>query len=219
MNAVRTLALGLLMAACTDATPPDRIATYSFAIDCGTGVCTDSAGSSLRLIFRWPREELPVRVWVQPNVGLTQAVEDAVAAWNESVLYGEFLAVMERDSVHADVTVIRLPGESFGTTLGDTPLECRGGASIQVALDTTIALPFRTAIAPRLGARPDQLEDCFHVVAMHVLGHAFGLLLESPTAGDVMYTRPTAGQLSMADVATFNLLYHTAPTVRIPPRP
>jgi len=51
----------------------------------------------------------------------------------------------------------------------------------------------------------------------HELGHALGLFLHSSDPDDLMYGRPTADALSPRDVATLQTLYHSAPTVRLPP--
>lgn len=211
-------ALFAVVVACTEATPPARATSYSFTIDCAVpDVCTSAADSALRLIFRWSPDALPVRVWVEPMGDLPLFVQRGMAAWEQTSLYGEFRTLLVGDSASADVIVALGTPE---TATGDTemaPLDCRGQTDIQIGLDTAIILPFRVTLVPRLGASGTEVDACYHTVALHEMGHAFGLLLHSDETTDVMHARPTVTLLSRRDIATFVQLYHTTPTVRLPP--
>lgn len=211
----------LLGVACSDVTPPDRSAAYAFTIDCGVpGTCTEAADPSLQLTFRWPAAALPVRVWVEPGGDLEEAVRRAAELWQASLLYRELAIVVVADSAAADARVRMRAPEIFGGT-GADGVNCQGVTFINIDTDTTtgapvIALPFQTAVTPRLGAQENELRECTFGTALHELGHVLGLLLHSPADSDIMHRPPRLTVLSAADVATLTLLYHTPPTVGIP---
>jgi len=215
---IRRLVPLMAALACTEALPPERSDTYSFTIDCSIpDVCRPEADAELRLIFRWTADAMPVRVWVEPQGDLPQQVRAGIRLWESALLFGEFRAVVVSDSMRADVIVRRRDAEEAGGINGEGPPSCFGRTEVGVALDTTIVLPFRVRVIPRLGAVIQEVEDCLQTVVAHELGHTFGLLLHSPAETDLMHARPALTELSPADLATFAQLYHTQPTVRLPP--
>ena len=195
----------LLLAACADATPPERPQPYGFGIP---------YDQNLTLVFHWTPASLPVRIWVQSQNDIPHHVRNAIDEWERHARYGEFRAQLVDDSTRADVIVSAGRDDSMPQT-GE--LACGGVTRIEVNLDTTISLPFHTRLDVRVGATQDATTTCLAAVAMHELGVTLGMFLPSPDSGDVMYPRPTATQLSARDDATFRALYHTAPTVRLPP--
>jgi predicted Zn-dependent protease len=203
MRRAAVLAFLPLVAACEVAAPPERPAPYEFTIRLSNG---------FPLVFRWPAASLPVRVWAEPALYLDGYAAEALALWGSGILYAEFSGTMVRDSATADI-LIRL-GEPEPP--GPANHACRSWTFINVGLDTAIILPFRTVIAPRVGASSGDLDTCMRWAVAHELGHAFGLFLESDDSGDLMYPVPAPGGLSARDVATLEELYHTAPTVRLP---
>lgn len=203
MRAAAALALLPLAAACDVATPPERPVPYEFAIRLADG---------FPLVFRWPAASLPVRVWAEPALYLDGHAAEALALWEEGILYAEFGATMVADSTGADI-LIRL-GEPEPPGPANRP--CRSWTFIDVDLDTAIVLPFRTVIAPRTGVSSENLHTCMRQAVAHELGHAFGLFLESDDPGDLMHPWPSPDGLSARDLATLETLYHTAPTVRLP---
>lgn len=215
---IRRTLLALGLAACTEATPPERAAAYEFAIDCGIpDLCTSEADSGLVLIFRWPKEAMPVRVWVEPTGDLPAIVGDALDRWQAALLYGEFRATLVSRAASADIIIQQGAPATIDPVDGVELPSCGGGTPVTVAsADTSIALPFDIRVRGRLGATQFDVTECLYRVVLHELGHAFGLFLHSGDPNDVMYRAPAANALSPGDVATFARLYHTSPTVRLP---
>ena len=200
---VAVILLGL--AACDSATPPERPIAYDYGVRV--------QGGSV-LTFRWPESSLPVRIWVQPQSDLRFAVEAAIRAWEKTALYGEFRGVIVPDSLHADVHV-RL-GAPY-TSDPSIPLNCGSSTGIGVWPDSTIILPFPVTLYPRLGVGSSDLADCFVRLATHELGHTLGLFQHSTDPEDLMHARPSSDGLSPRDQATFDQLYHSPTSVRLPP--
>jgi predicted Zn-dependent protease len=197
-------AIALALAACAEATPPERPSPYDFAIRPLEGPV---------LTFHWPAASLPVRVWAEPGTSLETHMARAIQEWQGVALYGEFTGVLVRDSSLADV-IVHL-GEPF-IPANTNARDCSGATRIEVALDTTIVLPFRTTISPRVGTSSADVNSCLEVVGVHELGHSLGLFLHSDDPTDLMHIRPSLDGLSARDRVTFTTLYHTPPSVRLP---
>jgi predicted Zn-dependent protease len=198
----------LLVIACTDATPPERVANlYAYTIPLETG---------FRIVFRWPASSLPVRIWTEPDGDLRAAATAAIRLWEDVVLYGEFNAVLVNDSARADIIMLREGSAPFGRAADGTLRACGGRTHFGVEFDSTITLPFRTILTPRAGASADDVRDCLRIAVAHELGHGLGLLLESDDPSDLMFELPTVSNPSGRDRATFGTLYHSTPTVRVP---
>ena len=56
--------------------------------------------------FHWPRESLPIRIWVQDIYDLSQHTQAAIEGWKEGFLYREWDAELVSDSATADVIVL-----------------------------------------------------------------------------------------------------------------
>ena len=212
---VRVVAAGLslLAAACSDIATPirDNFYEWRLIVPAASGTGTDS------LTFHWPKDRLPVRVWVEDAANLTQNVPKAIAAWRAAFLYREFDATVVSDSSRADVIVRAGPAPgvpSFSRTRLQSAFapECTGATDIDVSDDhTQLRLPVRIYIDP--GFTPDApgLTDCLALTTAHEFGHALGIFRHSPVPTDLMYSNPTVPAPSSRDLETAEILYHLEP--------
>lgn len=203
--------LGLAVGGCTDASAPGRSDTYAFA--------EPQSG----LIFHWPAERLPVRVWVHADAGIVRDfVARGIEIWNRQFLYGEFRGRIVEDSAAADVVVRVVPATPPSGMPGDDDpaLAACGGVTINdVTPDGQLAGPFRIAIDWDVRFPDQDVVNCLERVTFHELGHAIGLLAHSPDETDLMNAAPRVRTPSPVDRATVEVLYHTPPTLRPPQLP
>jgi predicted Zn-dependent protease len=199
------LLLALSLSGCASLDAPERPEPYEFSYRIPNGFVA---------VFHWPMAALPVRVWAEPSGDLPGDVVNALRLWEQAAIYGEFRGVLVADSAQADVIVRIGEPETPGPS---AVLACSSGTEWGINLDTSIALPFRTTIRRRAGASTSDVAACLRVLVAHELGHALGLIPESDDPADLMYGLPTVPAPSARDRATFTTLYHTAPTVRLPP--
>lgn len=177
------------------------------------------------LVFHWPSSYLPVRVYAEPVGALPANVQTAMNLWAGAFRCGELRYTVAADSLHADIIVrnppiipaVRRP--SMRAMHSDSVGACTGVT--QFSLDSTgtaLAGPMRSYVSPYPGNDSASVASCYHFVVAHELGHALGLLAESPDTGDLMYTTPYRLALSEADRYTIQLLYHTTSKLGPPPR-
>jgi predicted Zn-dependent protease len=213
---IRTRALlaalgGALMVACTEPMVPDHTPAYPFA---------DAFGD----VFHWPENRLPVRFYADPRGNLRALVTQAIDTWQRQLLYGEFRGVLVNDSGAADV-IVRWADSVPPIAAPDNgpPVKACGGLT-QAFLDSTggaLAGPFETQLQILTGTvfTPQQVQACLARTTIHELGHALGLLRESPdSVHDIMYAPPQVSLPGAGDRNTIQTLYHTAPTLGPPPR-
>jgi Predicted Zn-dependent protease len=207
----RWIALGLVVgaAACSDIASPLRDDFYEWRLivpkPSGTGV--DS------LTFHWPRERVPVRIWVENAANLPANVPKAIAAWRAAFLYGEFDATVVPDSSAADVLVRAgaAPGTQFSRVRVHSALapECTGATDLDLSDDhTQLRLPIRVYIDPLFDPNTPNLDQCLALTTTHELGHALGIWRHSNLATDLMFADPVVPAPSKRDLATVELIYH-----------
>jgi predicted Zn-dependent protease len=215
----RWTALGLVAAAaaCSDIAAPIRNDFYE-----GRLLVPSAAGSGVdSLAFHWPRSRLPVRIWVEDAASLPQHVADAIAAWRQAFLYGEFDATIVSDSSAADVIVragAAPPATQFDRARLHSALapECTGATDLDISADhTQLRLPIRVYVDPGFDPAAPGVPECMALTTTHELGHALGIWRHSDAATDLMYFDPAVTTPSERDLGTAELLYHRTPNVEI----
>jgi predicted Zn-dependent protease len=209
-----TLAAGLLLlAACSDIATPIRDDFYEWRL-----IVPQASGTGIdSLTFHWPKDRLPVRVWVEDAANLTENVPRAIEAWRAAFLYGEFDARIVSDSSAADIIVRAgaAPGVPlFSRTRLQSAFapECTGATDINVSEDhTQLLLPVRIYIDPNFNPDAPGLNDCLALTTAHEFGHALGIFRHSPVATDLMYANPSVPAPSTRDLETAELIYHLEP--------
>lgn len=177
-------------------------------------------------VFRWPDERQPVRIWVDPRGNLPRVAREGVSLWTSSLLYRELSVVFVTDSSRADIVVIALP-DRVGVPNGPA---CAGVSegNFLLAGDTVIAGdtigpltllgPITTYFWGYIGESGDAVRDCLEMLIPHEIGHGLGILSHSSDTDDLMAPSPRVAQLSARDRTTFEVLYHTPPSIKPPPR-
>ncbi len=196
--------------ACSELSSPSRVNPYEWRLFIPSASGIDS------LTFRWTREQLPVRYWVEDSLGLPAHVESAIETWRGAFLYGEWDGAVVGDSTQADV-IVRLmtppvkpsPAMRYHALLP----ECQGATDIDtLATRNQLALPMRVYLSPRFIGQGD-LDTCLDVTATHELGHTIGLIQHTGDPADVMYSNPVTDRLSARDIRTAEAIYHLDPDI------
>jgi predicted Zn-dependent protease len=209
-----TGALALAAVACGDIASPLRSDFYEWRRfePSATGIDTIS--------FHWPKDRLPVRVWVEDADGLPAAISQAITAWRDEFLYHEFDATVVSDSAGADIIV--RSGSPTALSLSLIRLhsalapQCAGETDIDISDDhQDLRLPIRIFVDPKLDPGSPGLAECVALTSMHEFGHSLGIFEHSPTPTDLMFIDPTVSQPSERDRTTAEMLYHLPSTVQI----
>jgi predicted Zn-dependent protease len=185
----------VLVTACTDVQAPRRAERYEWRLEGTTS-------------FHWPREALPVRVWVEDSENLPAYAAAAIEDWKSAFLYGELDARLVADSNEADVLVRNTSPPatpSFSARLFRRAPECQGATDLAIDGEL-LQLPVRVYIDQRLAG--EGLAACYRLTLRHELGHAFGIWNHSPDEADAMFGNPVLDGLSDADRQTMEYLYH-----------
>ena len=163
--------------------------------------------------FHWPRESLPVRIWVQDIYELPQHTQAAIDGWKSGFLYREWDAELVSDSSTADVIV--LSDFPLGPTiLLASVAECEGYTDLALDTETgVLTLPIRIYAVPRFDPDLPATRACFGIVMYHEIGHALGIFRHSPDPADIMYFNPTSATPTQRDFQTAEVLYHARTTV------
>jgi predicted Zn-dependent protease len=205
--------LTVLLAACTDIISPPRVTIYEYRL-----LIPDGEGGIDPLAFHWPREMLPVRIWIADDDDLRPALLKAMATWENSFLYGEFRSELVASEAEADIIVrntIAPPKLASQVRLASMADECRGETTFLAdAEEETLTLPFEVYVSPRTGPSDPNLAVCYELTVLHELGHALGVFAHSPNPDDLMYADPTRNGLSERDRATAEAAYHLPTTLR-----
>jgi hypothetical protein len=212
----RWIATGIVLAgaACGDIATPIRNEFYEWRliVPAASGSGEDS------LTFHWPKDRLPVRIWVEDDASLPVNVPAGIAAWRRAFLYGEFDATIVGDSATADVIVRAgaAPGVQFSRSRlhSALALECAGATDLDISDDhRELRLPVRVFIDPRSEPNAPNLPACLALTTTHELGHALGIWEHSSEPTDLMFADPLVDAPSDRDLATAEEIYHVPSNV------
>jgi hypothetical protein len=212
----RWVTAGLVVAgaACGDIATPLRNDFYEWRliVPAASGSGNDS------LSFHWPKERLPVRIWLEDAASLPVNVPAAIATWRGAFLYNEFDATVVSDSATADVIVRAgsAPGVQFSRTRLHSAfaLACAGATDLDISDDhSQLRLPVRVFIDPRSEPNAPDLPACLALTTTHELGHALGIWQHSDSATDLMFADPMVDAPSDRDLTTAEQIYHVPSNV------
>jgi predicted Zn-dependent protease len=194
----RALPAVLLVAACTNIASPAVTNIYDYR----------NIGLNDTLVFHWPRELLPVRVWVAANSPIQQDVVTAVDRWQNAFLYGEFRATLVADSSTADV-IVRNDVSDIGGGISAFAPQCVGETDFDIHPDAhTLGLPIHVFMYAAVSDVEPGIPTCFSITMTHEIGHVIGILAHSTQSGDVMFADPVFDGVSDRDRQTAVTLYH-----------
>jgi len=177
------------------------------------------------IVFHWPPSYMPLRVYAE-SVGETPAnTRKGMDLWVGAFRCHELSYTMVSDSTRADI-IVRNPAslptappahmvqmhadsDSVGACEGVTQFDTANGALVG---------PMRSYVATFPTTDSAAAAACYHFTTAHELGHALGLLSESPDPNDLMNAVPWRLVLTEDDRFTIQLLYHTRSTLGPPPR-
>jgi hypothetical protein len=213
------LVLACALAACETPTIAERGATYDFAFP------------NPHLVFHWPAGAT-IRVFVDGGTDaraalLTTTAEQAMAAWNDVALFGEYELVRTTDIANADVL---LHWSDVPLAVG-TPdaVRCTPGPGRAVTSFCPDVSGAHLLVYPLLqGGDTGRVRFLINILGSeteptrllrlvtHELGHTLGLfnhpnLSEFPES--VMLELPSVDAPSDVDRATIQVLYHTPVTL------
>ena len=202
----RFLPLAVLLGAglaCSDIATPARDEPYEWRLVVGIDT----------LSFHWPREMLPVRIWVEDSLDMPAHVEHGIGIWRDAFLYGEYDAVLVDDSADADVLVrVVIPPPKFVSTAARVLTAfpgCEGATDIDTASSRfQLQLPVRMYVYPKFDPASVDLSECFDITATHEIGHSLGIFRHTGDLISMMYFDPEVAELSERDRQTAEVLSH-----------
>jgi len=192
-------------------------------LDAGASAYDTRLPGDTSVSFAWPGGFQPVRVYAEPVGSLQANTAASMQLWLGAFRCGELSLQSWPDSTTADIVVrnpASLPGPPttapVAASTGDSLHACFGRSDIQVdTVNNVLVRPIRSYVAPSPGTIDTaSIESCYHFVTAHEIGHALGLLTESPDTNDIMNAVPRRAVLSADDRFTIQLLYHTVVSVR-----
>jgi predicted Zn-dependent protease len=203
-------AVGVLVAACSNIASPAVNDIYEYrAFEFGD-----------TLAFHWPRELLPVRIWVAADSPIRPYVVTAISRWQDAFLYGEFRATLVADSSTADVIVRNTPSDVGGVLLRRPILarapQCNGETDPSLDPSSkTVQLPMHLFMYAVVSDAVPGIPACYSITMTHEVGHVIGILAHSPHSDDVMFANPEFDGISDRDRQTAITLYHRPSTVTV----
>jgi predicted Zn-dependent protease len=180
-------------------------------------------------VIRWP-SGTRVRVYVAGAAGTREDMMSAslargAAEWNRHAFYGEYELVRATSIRDADV-VLRWSDEPSPVDMSECQPELANAVTtfclsdddptrlhvFLIAADNESPGSVRFVITV-LGTQSGN-PDAVARLVLHELGHVLGIGRHSPDSSDLMSAGvPTRSTLSVADIATVQVLYHTQPHI------
>lgn len=195
--------------ACSDIVSPNRVLRYDWRLI----VSYDSNATTYldTLSFHWPRNRLPVKVWVEDANDLPGYIRQGIGVWKNAFLYNEWDATIVSDSNAADVIVRATqppPAVRAANRMNGMAESCEGATDVVTgATRFELEIPIRSYVFVAVPGAPD-LDECLARVATHELGHTMGLFQHSTDSLDLMYTFPSRLFLTDRDLGTAYNAYH-----------
>jgi hypothetical protein len=203
----RLLRLTVLLGAglaCSDIATPARDEPYEWRLVVDLEVGLDT------LSFHWPREMLPVRVWVEDSLTCRRTWSTA-SNWRDAFVPRVRRRPRGRTRRRGRTEARADPAAQGRGDGRPRPRVVPGARARPIDTTTTrfeLQLPVRMYIDPKFDPGSVDLSECFDITATHEIGHSLGIFRHTGDPADMMYSDPEASGLSERYRQTAEVLSH-----------
>ncbi|MGD9524710.1 MAG: hypothetical protein AB7N73_09060 [Gemmatimonadales bacterium] len=205
-RALPSLLATVAVLGCSDLLPPPGVDPYEYRRE------IPIENGSFSVAFHWPREMLPLKIWIADTDPLRPMLTRAIALWQTAFVYGEFRAQLVTEPETADILVRNMVAPSLhraSLRLESLARQCTGATDYVVDTERAeIVLPLEVYVWSRIGPTGEGLEECYEITVLHEMGHALGILNHSLDPRDLMFGDPTVNGFSERDRATARAATH-----------